>query len=153
MPTLHDLVDALLDDIEGHINTAYPAIASGTNKIYRGWPNLELKWGDVPCAILVVGENLPMIPSGNQGEQITAEIMIIVLLPLPSDKTKNVTMEGLKEADKLITLLKSQFVWGDGNWVNSYITEVGVGPAPLESSEIHRIVIDFKAECHVKLGA
>lgn len=153
MPTLHDLFDALLDDIEGHINTAYPEIASGGNKIHRGWPNLELKWSDVPCAILVVGENIPMQPSGNRGEQISPEVMIIVLLPLPSDKSKNVTMEGLKEADKLINLLKSQFVWGDGEWVNSYITEASVGPAPLEGFEVHRIVIDFKVEAHVILGA
>lgn len=153
MPTLHDLVDALLDDIEGHVNAAYPAIASGSNKIYRGWPNLELAWGDIPCAMLVVGENISMEPSGNRGEQITAEVMIVVLLPLPSDKSLNITMEGLKEADKLISLLKSQFVWGDGDWVNSYITEVSVGPAPMEGSEIHRIVIDFKAECHILLGA
>jgi hypothetical protein len=152
LPTLHDLFDALLDDIEIHVNAAYPEIASGSNKIYRGWPNLELSWSDIPTAMLVVADDFPMTPSGNQGERIEAKLMIVVLLPLPTDKTLNITMEGLKEVDKLVTRLKSQFVWGD-DWVNSYITNVSVEPAPLEGQECHRITIDFVAEAHVILGS
>lgn len=146
MPKVATRIDQILTEVEGHLNSAY----TGLTKIYRGWPNLDLDASNIPCACLIVS-SLPMEPSGSRGAMIQLNLMIVVLLPLPTDKSLNLQDERLKEADKLIALLESRFAW-DGGWVNSYVTEVEVGDAPLGEEPISRIVIDFRAESHHQLG-
>lgn len=135
-----------------------PAVWPGLTEVFRGWPPLELSGDNLPCAMMALPSGgIPMEPSGAGGAKMTAQIVIVGLFPLPTDKTINLMRAQLDYADLMIAQLESQFVWayigGQPEGCQSYITEVSAGSAPIDGAECIRVAIDFSVEFHCPLGS